>query len=272
MVQLKKIHPLIIMLFCQSIITFGQVSTEIENNAPQKLPFQSGEWFEYRIHYGIFNASYASLELVNDTIKGLPVLHAKGYGRTTGLARLFFKLEDYYDTYFDEKKVIPYWFIRDIYEGGYTKNLEINFDHEKNTALVNNKKNNTKAIFKIAENTQDILSAFYYLRAFYPEEKMEIDQTFSVNMFFDSENYIFKMKYVGKESLSTKFGKIRCMKFRPYVQSGRVFREKESVTLWITDDENKVPIRLQAELVIGAINADLDNFKNLKYPFRIMIN
>ena len=76
MVQLKKIHLLIIILFCRSIITFGQVSTEIENNAPQKLPFQSGEWFEYRIHYGIFNASYASLELVNDTIKGLPVLHA----------------------------------------------------------------------------------------------------------------------------------------------------------------------------------------------------
>ena len=101
---------------------------------------------------------------------------------------------------------------------------------------------------------------------------MEIDQTFSVNMFFDSENYIFKMKYIGKELLSTKFGKIKCMKFRPYVQSGRVFREKESVTLWITDDRNKVPIRLQAELAIGAIIADLDNFKNLKYPFKIIMD
>ena len=90
---------------------------------PKQLPFKSGEWFEFRIHYGFFNASYATLELLNDTINSIPVLHAKGYGRTTGLARLFFKLEDYYDTYFDEKEVIPYWFIRDIYEGGYTKNL-----------------------------------------------------------------------------------------------------------------------------------------------------
>ena len=270
--HLKKIYPLFIILFFQNMILFGQDSTEIENNSTKKLPFQSGEWFEFRIHYGIFNASYASIELVNDTINGVPVLHAKGYGRTTGLARLFFKLEDYYDTYFDEKKVIPYWFIRDIYEGGYTKNLEINFDHKKNIALVNNKKNNTKATFNIAENAQDLLSAFYYLRAFYPNEMMEIDQTFSVNMFFDSENYIFKMKYIGKELLSTKFGKIKCMKFRPYVQSGRVFREKESVTLWITDDGNKVPIRLQAELAIGAIVADLYNFKNLKYPFKIIMN
>ena len=143
--HLRKIYPLIIILFCQNMISFGQVSTKIENNSTKRLPFQSGEWFEFRIHYGIFNASYASIELVNDTINGVPVLHAKGYGRTTGLARLFFKLEDYYDTYFDEKKVIPYWFIRDIYEGGYTKNLEINFDHKKNTALVSNKKNNTKS-------------------------------------------------------------------------------------------------------------------------------
>ena len=150
--------------------------------------------------------------------------------------------------------------------------MEINFDHRKNTALVNNKKNDTKATFNISENAQDLLSAFYYLRAFFPNEKMEIDQTFSINMFFDSENYIFKMKYIGKELLPTKFGKIKCMKFRPYVQSGRVFREKESVTLWITDDRNKVPIRLQAELAIGAIIADLDNFKNLKYPFKIIMN
>ena len=80
------------------------------------------------------------------------------------------------------------------------------------------------------------------------------------------------MKYIGKELLPTKFGKIKCMKFRPYVQSGRVFREKESVTLWITDDRNKVPIRLQAELAIGAIIADLDNFKNLKHPFKIIMD
>ena len=112
--HLKKIYPLVIILFFQNMILFGQVSPEIENNSTKKLPFQSGEWFEFRIHYGIFNASYASIELVNDTINGVPVFHAKGYGRTTGLARLFFKLEDYYDTYFDEKKVITDWFIREI--------------------------------------------------------------------------------------------------------------------------------------------------------------
>jgi hypothetical protein len=62
------------------------------------------------------------------------------------------------------------------------------------------------------------------------------------------------------------------MKFRPYVQSGRVFREQESVTLWITDDGNKIPIRLQADLAIGSIKVDLEKFKNLVAPFEIQFN
>ena len=127
-------------------------------------------------------------------------------------------------------------------------------------------------LIKIAENAQDLISAFYYLRAFYPKDKLKINETFSINMFFDKENYVFKMKYTGKENLSTKFGKIKCMKFRPYVQSGRVFREKESVTIWITDDVNKIPIKLQADLAIGSIKVDLDQFKNLNAPFDIQYN
>ena len=212
------------------------------------------------------------MELTKDTLNGTPVLHAKGYGTTTGLLRWFFKVEDHYDTYFDEKKIIPYWFIRDIYEGGYTKNLEINFDHDQNLAHVNNLKNKKQQTYKIADSAQDLISAFYFLRAFYPSKKLLPNESFSINMFFDYENYIFKMKFLGKERINTRFGKIQCMKFRPYVQSGRVFREQESVTLWITDDGNKIPIRLQADLAIGSIKVDLEEFKNLVAPFVIQFN
>ncbi len=265
---MMKKQFLIILLSSKCLLSFAQLDTE--NTASDKgLPFKAGEWFQFRIHYGIFNASYATLELSRDTLKGMPVLHAKGYGTTTGLARWFFKVEDYYDSYFDDKKVIPYWFVRDIYEGGYTKNLEINFDHHKNLAFVNDLKNKKKRSFKIAKNAQDLISAFYYLRANYPEDELILNETFNINMFFDNENYVFKMKYLGKETLSTKFGKVPCVKFRPYVQSGRVFREQESVTLWITEDDNKIPIRVQADLAIGSIKVDLEKFRNLSTPFKI---
>ena len=61
------------------------------------------------------------------------------------------------------------------------------------------------------------------------------------------------------------------MKFRPLVQSGRVFEEEESVTLWVSEDKNRLPIRIQADIIVGSIKADLENFKNLKYPFKILV-
>ena len=263
----------VLFLIMSNLLVFGFAQPKLVNaNKEVELPFKAGEWFKFRIHYGFFNASYATLELTKDTLNGTPVLHAKGYGTTTGLLRWFFKVEDHYDTYFDEKKIIPYWFIRDIYEGGYTKNLEINFDHHQNLAHVNNLKNKKQQTYKIADSAQDLISAFYFLRAFYPSKKLLPNETFSINMFFDYENYIFKMKFLGNEKINTRFGKIQCMKFRPYVQSGRVFREQESVTLWITDDGNKIPIRLQADLAIGSIKVDLEEFKNLVAPFVIQFN
>ncbi len=271
MMEIKKNTPLIFLLFCFSFILKGQevsVSDPVENI----VPFKAGEWFGFRIHYGIFNASYATLSLTQDTLNGIPVIHAKGYGKTTGLARWFFKVEDHYDSFFDEKKIIPYHFIRDIYEGGYTKNLEIDFDHEQQLAHVNNKKEQKKETFKIKKNSQDILSAFYYLRTFYPERDMIVGEDFDINMFFDNENYHFKLKFLGKETLSSKFGKIKCVKFRPVVQAGRVFKERESVTLWVTDDKNRIPLKVKADLAIGSLEIDLDNFKNVKFPFNIFVD
>ena len=90
-------------------------------------------------------------------------------------------------------------------------------------------------------------------------------------MFFDFENYVFRLKYLGKETINTKFGKIKCMKFRPIVQSGRVFEEQESVTLWVSDDKNRIPVRIKADILVGSIKADLENFKNLKHPFQIIV-
>lgn len=92
-----------------------------------------------------------------------------------------------------------------------------------------------------------------------------------VNMFFDSENYAFKFKFLGNDVIKTKFGFVKALKFRPYVQSGRVFRSSESITLWVSSDKNKIPLRLEASLRVGSITADLDEFKGLKNPFNIVV-
>jgi hypothetical protein len=91
-------------------------------------------------------------------------------------------------------------------------------------------------------------------------------------MFFDDEIFKFQLKYIGKENLKTKFGTAPTMIFRPLVQSGRVFKEEESLTVWISDDENKIPLRIKASLAVGSIKGDLESFKGLKNPFMVKLN
>jgi hypothetical protein len=91
----------------------------------------------------------------------------------------------------------------------------------------------------------------------------------AIDMFFDGEITKFRLKYLGNEDLETKFGKVSCMIFRPYVQAGRVFKEQESLTVWISDDDNKMPMLIKASLSVGSLKASLDGFKGLKHPFSI---
>ena len=118
---------------------------------------------------------------------------------------------------------------------------------------------------------QDLISAFYYLRNFYDTSSLKEGEDISLNMFFDQENYLFKLRFLGRETIETAFGKVRCLKLRPFVQSGRVFSEQESVTLWVSDDQNKIPLKIRADLRVGSIDCDLDRFKNLQHPFNIVV-
>jgi len=237
----------------------------------QEPAFDSGEWFKFRIHYGMFTASYATMQVQDGVVNGKEMYHIKGRGKSTGLLSLFFKVDDDYQTYFDKKTGAPAKFIRRIDEGGHTKDIQIDFDHDKKIALVNDKKHQVKTSYAIKNGTQDMMSAFYYLRNNVDTKSLVIGEEVKINMFFDRENFDFKLKFLGREMIDTKFGKVASLKFRPYVQSGRVFKEKESLTVWISDDKNKVPVRLQADLAVGSIKADLEAYKGLKHSFKIVV-
>ena len=237
----------------------------------QEKSFDSGEWFKFRIHYGMFTASYATLQVNNARLDGKDVYHVKATGKSTGLLSLFFKVDDDYQTYFDKETGNPLRFIRKIDEGGHTKDVQIDFNHEESSALVNDKKHKVKSTHAIKPNTQDMISAFYYLRNHIDTKNLVKGQETEINMFFDKDNFGFKLKFLGRETIETKFGNVPCLKFRPIVQSGRVFDEEESLTIWISDDKNKAPIRLQADLRVGSLKADLDAYKGLQHSFRIKV-
>ncbi len=265
---MKKISYILILLFsCGVFAQNGSAYTE------KRSAFKAGEWLKFRIHYGFLNASYATLHVLNDSIENTPVYHVVGRGRTTGFASLFFKVDDTYESYFDKTDGKPYRFVRKISEGGYTKDIEINFDYNQDLAILDDKKNNKKFNFTIQEGIQDLISGFYYLRNRYEFQDLEIGKSLELSMLYDDDGiFPFRLKYLGKEILRTKYGKVECLKFRPYVQSGRVFKEQESLSLWVSNDRNKIPIRIKADLAVGSIKADLDGYNGLKNQFKIIMD
>lgn len=236
----------------------------------QKQAFDTGEYLKFRMHYGLITAGYATLKIEDATIQGHDVYHIKGEGRTTGMTNFFFSVEDYYQSYIDKQKNIPYRFIRKIDEGGHTKDIQIDFDYSKQEAIILNKKHNKKSTVSFPENVQDMVSAFYYLRNNLDTKNLQEGDETQLNMFFDKENFKFKLKFLGREVLDTDFGNVPCLVFRPYVQSGRVFKEKESLTLWVSDDYNKIPLLIKADLMVGSLKATLTEFKGLKNSFKIV--
>ncbi|MEM1001385.1 MAG: DUF3108 domain-containing protein [Bacteroidota bacterium] len=244
----------------------------LPNNSQKTQPaFQDGEWFRFRMSYSNWlKAGNATLSVSETKINGKDCFHVVGKGWTTGMISWFFKVEDQYESYFDAKSGQPYKFIRKIDEGGYTKDIEIAFNHDTKTALVHNKKKDYKKTLPIEQNVQDMVSAYYFLRNNYDIDEIKEGQSIELNMFFDEENYIFKLKFLGYDTIKTDFGKVRTIKFRPYVLAGRVFKEEESLTLWVTADKNKIPLRIKADLAVGSLRADLDAFKGLKHSFQII--
>ena len=109
------------------------------------------------------------------------------------------------------------------------------------------------------------------MRKNFSEEETQIGEEFKINMFYDSKNRELPLKYQGREVIKTKFGKIECLKFMPTTNRSRIFKGEGSITIWLTNDKNRIPIRVQADLLVGSIKADLEKFSGVANPLQIIV-
>lgn len=233
----------------------------------QKLNnIKAGETLTYRIHYGFLNAGYATLKTTKTNYKGQPHLHVVGTGKSAGAVNAFFKVKDRYESYINLKTGLPSYYVRNIREGSYRQHLEAKFNHHTNTLILMDKKNKNRKnkSIKFPKGMQDMLSAFYYLRATNPNA-LRKGYKKNMNIWIDDERFPFQIKVAGTQTIKTKFGKINAIKIIPLVKSGRVFKESEGVTLWVSNDKNLIPLSMKAKLVVGSLKADLYNYQNVKY-------
>lgn len=224
--------------------------------------FVEGEELRYRIHYGVVDAGEAVLKVnaSDKKVQGRKLLHVEGTGRSLGAFDWFFKVRDRYESYMDQEGMFPWLFIRRVNEGGYKINQDYTFLQNKNKIDLGENKSMDAPAY-----VQDMISSFYYARTLNFEGAKPGD-VYTINAVCDGELFPMKIKYMGKEVISLRKGKYRCMRFVPIVLTGRIFKESEDLSVWITDDKNKIPILAKAKIWVGSIKAEVVEYKNLANP------
>jgi hypothetical protein len=231
--------------------------------------FQDGENITYDIFYavvGIYvNAGTANFNLSMEKLSNKPVYHITGTGTSNSKYDWIFKVRDRYESYIDTGTLQPLKFIRNIDEGGYKKYENITFNLQNNTAIT------TNGVYKVPTCVQDVLSAVYYARSV-DFSKYKIGDKIPFTMFLDNENYNLYMKYDGKEVVKTKYGKFNAIKIRPLLVKGTLFSGGEKMVVYISDDANHIPLRIESPIVVGSVKADMMQYKNLRHPLSSMIS
>jgi len=253
---MKQFSIVILSVFFFS--SFQNVRAQSENHVNSST-FESGENLKYLMYYGWFDGGHASLKLNNDTINGKDVLHVRMHAKTIGLTNRLYNVSDIYESYFDRQSTLPEKAIRDITEGKYKLYNEVVFNQEENYVL-----SQKSGKVEIPENCFDILSSFYHLRNLLQETELVPD---TVNSYFGDEVFPLILRYKGKETIDTKLGEVKCIKFMPVTEVGRMFKTEDDMEVWFSDDQNRLPVRVRFDLFVGSLKCDLIKFSGLKHPF-----
>lgn len=227
--------------------------------------FQAGEKYEYRVKFGFVNIGSANVT-VNDriyTINNRPCYRISVFGRTTGITDVF-KVRNSYLSYVDTLAIVPHQFVYNAREGDYKREQTIYFNQLRSKATIVDK--DEKENFNLPKYCQDVVSGYYFLRTL-PFEKMRTGEVVEAPMLFAGELYNLKVKYKGRKTINTKFGKINVFEIDPILPPNDLFSGSEAIKVYVSDDKNRVPIEIYVDFKVGSATMELKSFKNQRYAF-----
>ena len=244
--------------------------------ALKNTSFGTGEVLEYRVNFGFFTVGQAStvIEKKIFTMNSRPCYKVDAYGETLGFVSWITKVNDQWGAYIDTAAIVTHVSYRKIREGNYRKDEIITYDHDKLQAEVKvlNKETGVYGepkYYKTPDNVRDMVAGFMYLRVI-DFAKYKKGDTLAISGFFEDTPYNMKIIYAGKDNVNTKIGKIPCHKLVPVMPDNKLFDGENSITCWISNDENKIPIKIQAKMFIGSTGIELVGFKGLRNQLKIV--
>jgi len=244
--------------------------SNIEGSCGNKnTAFKATEEVGMKIFYSTLGmyipAGEASFKTTLDRINGKPVYHFIGEGKTYSTFDNFFKVRDKYESYVDTSTLLPYKFVRNVYEGGYKKYDNVTFNQTTKTAV------SVAGVFNVPDCIQDVVSAVYYARNI-NYDQYKVDDKIMFDMFLDDEVYHLYIRYLGKEKIKTRYGKFNAIKIKPLLIKGTIFEGGEKMNAWFSDDPNHLLLRVESPIAVGTIKVDMMSYKNLRYPLTSLIS
>ncbi|MEM1319060.1 MAG: DUF3108 domain-containing protein [Bacteroidota bacterium] len=249
------------------------VNTEpcfMENTA-----FEVGEQITYKLYYNWNFIWLSAGEVVFTVAEDGSQYHLSAAGRTYKTYEWFFKVRDYYDTYIDKESLLPQLSIRNVHEGKYRLYDKVSFEQEKKKAVSMRGKTKEKTVrseYNIDECMHDVLSIIYYTRNI-NFQGYESGQNFPIKIFMDKEVWPLKVHYKGRvpnKKIKGR-GRFNTLQFSPEVIAGTVFKKGTEMNVYVSDDQNRIPLMIESPVSVGSVKAVLKNYEGLKHPMEAKI-
>lgn len=270
MIKMLKMGVLLSILMAFSYDQKLKPSDSLVNtcNVDNKT-FQAGEEITYKLYYNwnfIWLPAGEVVFRVNDKGNEYQI---SADGRTYPSYEWFFKVRDYYECHIDKKTLLPKLSIREVQEGKFRLYDKLQFNHEKGEVISHRGKSKEEAkssVYRIEGCMHDILSIIYFTRNLNFHE-FEPEEEFPVNIFMDKETWPLQVKYLGRVANKKVkgVGRYNTIKFSPEVIYGDIFKEGSQMEVYVSDDENRIPLLIESPVSVGSVKAVIKEYKGLKY-------
>jgi hypothetical protein len=258
----------------------GTACVPVRTVSEDELAFQAGERMDFILHYrlGAMNADVgtATVGLDSLTFNGQKAFRCTVSGRTTKFFDVFFKVREYFESVFTREGLRPLKFVRDTHEGGYEARNTYLYRWDVPEPVIaaevyTSKMGQQSMELPLTPCTYDLPALFFFARNM-DIENVEPGKKYPMTFAIDEEVYNVYFILYGRETIKVKgLGTVKTIKFAAKLLEGEVFKGEEDMTIWISDDENRLPVYFEAPLRVGVAAGRMSGCEGLKHPFTSLI-